>query len=151
MNNKNFFVSTHACTHTLTHTHTHTQLDTIANQFRTFPMEILRGEKNLIATVKESGCVFKFDFSQVYWNSRLQVSPHSLSLYFSVSLSSYFSLSLSISISLSLSLSYTLRRVSTRDSLSPSLPTASFGTFLQAWDPFPFPRQRAGVLCVRMI
>ncbi|RCH77677.1 tRNA (guanine(37)-N1)-methyltransferase, partial [Rhizopus stolonifer] len=34
-------------------------------------MEILAGENNMIAEVKESGCRFKFDFSKVYWNSRL--------------------------------------------------------------------------------
>lgn len=34
-------------------------------------MEILAGDDNMIAEVKESGCRFRFDFSQVYWNSRL--------------------------------------------------------------------------------
>ncbi|OMH80097.1 tRNA (guanine(37)-N1)-methyltransferase [Zancudomyces culisetae] len=35
-------------------------------------MEVLAGEHNLLAKVKEQGCYFKFDFSKVYWNSRLQ-------------------------------------------------------------------------------
>ncbi|KAI9479532.1 hypothetical protein BDB00DRAFT_858726 [Zychaea mexicana] len=43
----------------------------IDTTFRFFQMEILAGEDNMIAQVKESGCRFKFDFSKVYWNSRL--------------------------------------------------------------------------------
>ncbi|KAF9551197.1 tRNA(m(1)G37)methyltransferase [Mortierella hygrophila] len=45
--------------------------DSIDTTFRFFKMEVLAGEDNMIAEVKESGCRFKFDFSQVYWNSRL--------------------------------------------------------------------------------
>ncbi|GAB5593783.1 tRNA(m(1)G37)methyltransferase [Umbelopsis nana] len=47
------------------------KLDSIDTTFRFFKMEILAGEDNMIAEVKESGCRFRFDFSQVYWNSRL--------------------------------------------------------------------------------
>ncbi|KAI9314288.1 hypothetical protein BX666DRAFT_2029814 [Dichotomocladium elegans] len=43
----------------------------IDTTFRFFKMEVLAGEDNMIAQVKESGCRFKFDFSKVYWNSRL--------------------------------------------------------------------------------
>ncbi|KAF7729879.1 tRNA (guanine(37)-N1)-methyltransferase [Apophysomyces ossiformis] len=43
----------------------------IDTTFRFFQMEVLAGENNMIAEVKESGCRFKFDFSKVYWNSRL--------------------------------------------------------------------------------
>ncbi|KAF9928698.1 tRNA(m(1)G37)methyltransferase [Linnemannia zychae] len=45
--------------------------DSIDTTFRFFKMEILAGEDSMIAEVRESGCRFKFDFSQVYWNSRL--------------------------------------------------------------------------------
>lgn len=45
--------------------------DTIANKFRTFPLELLAGEPNYVVEQLESGCKFKFDFSKVYWNSRL--------------------------------------------------------------------------------
>jgi len=45
--------------------------NTIDNTFRNFSMEILAGEKEFQVSVKESGCVFNFDFSLVYWNPRL--------------------------------------------------------------------------------
>ena len=45
--------------------------DTIDETFRTFQMELLAGEDNTVATVTEGGCQFTFDFSKVYWNSRL--------------------------------------------------------------------------------
>ncbi|KAI8066018.1 guanine(37)-N1-methyltransferase [Thamnidium elegans] len=47
------------------------KIDSIDTTFRFFKMEVLAGEDNMIAEVKESGCKFKFDFSKVYWNSRL--------------------------------------------------------------------------------
>lgn len=47
------------------------KLDTIDNQFRVFPMELLAGVQDYIVTEKESDSVFTFDFSKVYWNSRL--------------------------------------------------------------------------------
>ena len=34
-------------------------------------MELLAGEDRFEVEVKESGCVFRFDFSKVYWNPRL--------------------------------------------------------------------------------
>ena len=34
-------------------------------------MEVLAGDADYITTVNESGCLFTFDFSKVYWNSRL--------------------------------------------------------------------------------
>ncbi|KAL7323560.1 tRNA(m(1)G37)methyltransferase [Mucor circinelloides] len=45
--------------------------NSIDTTFRFFKMEILAGKDDMIAEVKESGCKFKFDFSKVYWNSRL--------------------------------------------------------------------------------
>lgn len=44
---------------------------TISNQYRVFPMEVIAGTADFQTTVKENGCRFSFDFSKVYWNSRL--------------------------------------------------------------------------------
>ncbi|SCV68716.1 BQ2448_837 [Microbotryum intermedium] len=49
------------------------KLDTIDNEFRNFAMEVLAGPTEFVVTTSESGCTFTFDFSQVYWNSRLQM------------------------------------------------------------------------------
>lgn len=46
--------------------------NTIHDVFRFFKMEVIAGEDNLYTSVKQDGCIFEFDFSQVYWNSRLQ-------------------------------------------------------------------------------
>ncbi|KAK3750018.1 hypothetical protein QZH41_008671, partial [Actinostola sp. cb2023] len=46
--------------------------NTIDATFRFFKMELLAGEEDMQAMVKQDGCVFEFDFSNVYWNSRLQ-------------------------------------------------------------------------------
>lgn len=43
----------------------------INNVFRVFPMEIIAGENDLITEVREHNCTFRFDYSKVYWNSRL--------------------------------------------------------------------------------
>ncbi|KAH8694140.1 guanine methyltransferase Trm5 [Talaromyces proteolyticus] len=48
------------------------------SQFRTFPFEILAGENDMNVTVHEQGCEFKFDFSRVYWNSRLETEHRRL-------------------------------------------------------------------------
>ncbi|CCF60581.1 hypothetical protein KAFR_0K02270 [Kazachstania africana CBS 2517] len=47
------------------------KVSSIATKFRTFPMKIIAGKNDLIVEQKESNCTFKFDFSKVYWNSRL--------------------------------------------------------------------------------
>jgi tRNA (guanine37-N1)-methyltransferase len=39
--------------------------------FRTFPYEVLAGPDDLDVVVHESGCEFRFNFGQVYWNPRL--------------------------------------------------------------------------------
>lgn len=54
------------------------KLDTIDSVFRNFQMEILAGEHDLIAEQHESGCRFRFDFSKVYWNSRLHTEHERL-------------------------------------------------------------------------
>ena len=48
------------------------KVSSIATKFRTFPMKVIAGkEDNLLVEQKESNCTFRFDFSKVYWNSRL--------------------------------------------------------------------------------
>lgn len=48
------------------------KVSSIATKFRTFPMKVIAGKSDsLVVEQKESNCVFKFDFSKVYWNSRL--------------------------------------------------------------------------------
>lgn len=47
------------------------KIDSINTKFRTFQMKILAGKQDLMVCQKESNCVFSFDFSKVYWNSRL--------------------------------------------------------------------------------
>ncbi|XP_005112348.1 tRNA (guanine(37)-N1)-methyltransferase [Aplysia californica] len=47
------------------------KLNAIDNTFRNFQMELLAGEENYVAQLKEHNCTFELDFSKVYWNSRL--------------------------------------------------------------------------------
>lgn len=42
------------------------------SQFRTFGYEVLAGPDDLNVEVSENGCIFKFDYSKVYWNSKLE-------------------------------------------------------------------------------
>ncbi|XP_072533375.1 tRNA (guanine(37)-N(1))-methyltransferase [Salminus brasiliensis] len=45
--------------------------NTIDSTYRNFQMEVLAGESNMVAKVKENGVVYEFDFARVYWNPRL--------------------------------------------------------------------------------
>ncbi|KAF4525841.1 hypothetical protein B566_EDAN011546 [Ephemera danica] len=45
--------------------------DIINSTYRNFQMEVLCGDHDLIAKVKENHCSFELDFSSVYWNPRL--------------------------------------------------------------------------------
>lgn len=42
------------------------------SEFRTFQYEVLAGPDDLNVQVSESDCVFEFDYSKVYWNSKLE-------------------------------------------------------------------------------
>lgn len=45
-----------------------TNIDSV---YRNFQLELLAGENEFITKLKENGVTFEFDFSKVYWNSRL--------------------------------------------------------------------------------
>lgn len=47
------------------------KLNTIDSVYRNFQMEVLAGKEDFVTEHYESGCRFRFDFSKVYWNSRL--------------------------------------------------------------------------------
>lgn len=42
------------------------------SEYRTFSYEVLAGEDNMNVEIREGDCTFRFDYSKVYWNSRLQ-------------------------------------------------------------------------------
>ncbi|XP_068194241.1 tRNA (guanine(37)-N1)-methyltransferase [Antennarius striatus] len=48
----------------------------IDSTYRNFKMEMLAGEENMVAKVKENGVTYEFDFSHVYWNPRLSTEHH---------------------------------------------------------------------------
>lgn len=55
------------------------KVSSIATKFRTFPMEVIAGRGgDLVVEQKESNCTFRFDFSKVYWNSRLHTEHERL-------------------------------------------------------------------------
>lgn len=54
------------------------KLDSIDTKFRTFEMKVLAGKPDMMVEQQECGCRFKFDFSKVYWNSRLNTEHERL-------------------------------------------------------------------------
>jgi tRNA (guanine37-N1)-methyltransferase len=48
------------------------KLASIETEYRTFPMELLAGEDVYDVEVRQCGARFRFNFREVYWNSRLQ-------------------------------------------------------------------------------
>ncbi|KAF1839994.1 guanine-N(1)--methyltransferas-like protein [Cucurbitaria berberidis CBS 394.84] len=52
------------------------------NAFRTFQYEVLYGEDNMDVELREQGCIFKFDFAKVYWNTRLHTEHERLCILF---------------------------------------------------------------------
>lgn len=42
------------------------------SEFRTFAYEVLAGPDDMNVEVNENACLFKFDYSKVYWNSKLE-------------------------------------------------------------------------------
>lgn len=54
------------------------KIDTIGTKFRTFPLKVLAGKHDFLVEQNESGCRFRFDFQNVYWNSRLSTEHERL-------------------------------------------------------------------------
>ena len=48
------------------------------SEFRTFTYEVLAGDPDMNVEVKEEDCIFRFDYSKVYWNSRLNTEHRRL-------------------------------------------------------------------------
>ena len=48
------------------------------NPYRTFAYELLAGDPDLNVEINEEGCTFRFDYSKVYWNSRLNTEHRRL-------------------------------------------------------------------------
>jgi len=54
------------------------KLNMIDNQFRFFKMELIAGEPQYVVEHHEADCKFTFDFTEVYWNSRLHTEHERL-------------------------------------------------------------------------
>ncbi|KAH6997589.1 Met-10+ like-protein-domain-containing protein [Ilyonectria sp. MPI-CAGE-AT-0026] len=52
------------------------------NEYRTFAYEVLGGPDDLNVEINEAGCVFKFDYSKVYWNSKLDTEHKRITSFF---------------------------------------------------------------------
>lgn len=48
------------------------KLESTGGPYRTFKMELIAGEDEMVTEVNENSCRFKMNFSKVYWNSRLE-------------------------------------------------------------------------------
>ncbi|OJJ48535.1 hypothetical protein ASPZODRAFT_158221 [Penicilliopsis zonata CBS 506.65] len=48
------------------------------SEFRTFPFEFLAGDKDMNVVQHEQNCEFRFDYSRVYWNTRLDTEHRRL-------------------------------------------------------------------------
>lgn len=48
------------------------------SEYRTFKYEVLAGPDDMNVTISEENCTFKFDYSKVYWNSRLNTEHRRL-------------------------------------------------------------------------
>jgi len=54
------------------------KLDIIHSVYRNFQMEVIAGEENFTVTQPHLDCTFTFDFSKVYWNTRLETEHRRL-------------------------------------------------------------------------
>jgi len=54
------------------------KLDIINSTYRNFEMEVIAGEENFDVTQSHLECTFAFDFSKVYWNTRLETEHRRL-------------------------------------------------------------------------
>lgn len=48
------------------------------NEYRTFSYDFLAGDHDMNVEVHEGNCTFRFDYSKVYWNSRLETEHRRL-------------------------------------------------------------------------
>lgn len=48
------------------------------NPYRTFSYELLAGDPDMNVEMSEENCTFRFDYSKVYWNSRLNTEHRRL-------------------------------------------------------------------------
>lgn len=54
------------------------KVGSITNEFRVFQMEVIAGKADLETEVRQHSTVFKLNFGEVYWNSRLESEHHRL-------------------------------------------------------------------------
>lgn len=48
------------------------------NEYRTFSYDLLAGDPSMDVEVKELECIYRFDYSKVYWNSKLSTEHERL-------------------------------------------------------------------------